>query len=70
MVAAEQIDDHGQWLSLREDALLPLIEQFFAERIFGPMRLDKAGSRRCSVTSSIFRNIPVHGCLARRRTGY
>jgi site-specific DNA recombinase len=40
-VAAEQIDGHGQWLSLREDALLPLVEQFFAERIFGPMRLDK-----------------------------
>ena len=39
--AADQIDGHGQWLSLREDALLPLVEQFFAERIFGPMRLDK-----------------------------
>jgi site-specific DNA recombinase len=40
-VAAEQIEAHGQWLSLREDALLPLVEKFFAERIFGPMRLDK-----------------------------
>ena len=39
--AADQIDGHGQWLSIREDALLPLVEQFFAERIFGPMRLDK-----------------------------
>ena len=39
--AADQIPGHGQWLYLREDALLPLIEEFFAERIFGPMRLDK-----------------------------
>jgi site-specific DNA recombinase len=39
--AADQIDGHGQWLSIREDALLPLVERFFAERIFGPMRLDK-----------------------------
>jgi site-specific DNA recombinase len=40
-VAADQIEGHGQWLSIREDALLPLIERFFCERIFGPMRLDK-----------------------------
>jgi site-specific DNA recombinase len=40
-VAAEQIEGHGQWLSVREDALLPLVERFFAQRIFGPMRLDK-----------------------------
>ena len=39
--AADQIDGHGQWLSLREDALLPLVETFFAQRIFGPMRLEK-----------------------------
>ena len=26
---------------LHEDTLLPLVERFFAERIFGPMRLDK-----------------------------
>jgi site-specific DNA recombinase len=39
--AAEQIDGHGKWLYLREDHLLPLVEQFFAERIFGPMRLQK-----------------------------
>jgi hypothetical protein len=39
--AAEQIDGHRQWLSLREDALLPLVETFFAQRIFGPMRLEK-----------------------------
>jgi site-specific DNA recombinase len=40
-VAADQIEGHGQWLSVREDALLPLVERFFCERIFGPMRLDK-----------------------------
>ncbi len=40
-VAAEQIEGHGQWLSVREDMLLPLVERFFAERIFGPMRLEK-----------------------------
>ncbi|MHB8660138.1 MAG: recombinase family protein [Solirubrobacteraceae bacterium] len=39
--AAEQIDGHGQWLYLREDHLIPLVEQFFAQRIFGPMRLEK-----------------------------
>ena len=40
-VAAEQIDGHGQWLYVREDHLLPLVEEFFAQRIFGPMRLKK-----------------------------
>jgi hypothetical protein len=30
-----------KWIYLREDALLPVVERFFAERIFGPMRLDK-----------------------------
>jgi len=40
-VAADQIEGHGQWLSVREDVLLPLVERFFAERIFGPMRLEK-----------------------------
>jgi hypothetical protein len=40
-VAADQIDGHGQWLSIREDTLLPLVEKFIADRIFGPMPLDK-----------------------------
>jgi site-specific DNA recombinase len=40
-VAADQIEGHGKWLRLREDAVLPLVEKFFADRIFGPMRLDK-----------------------------
>jgi site-specific DNA recombinase len=39
--AADQIDGHGQWLSIREDQLLPVVETFFADRVFGPMRLDK-----------------------------
>ena len=26
---------------MREDVLLPLVERFFRERIFGPMRMDK-----------------------------
>jgi hypothetical protein len=38
--AADQIEGHGQWFSIREDALLPLVERFFCKRIFGPMRLD------------------------------
>ena len=40
-VAADEIVGHGQRLSIREDALVPLVERFFSERIFGPMRLDK-----------------------------
>jgi site-specific DNA recombinase len=39
--AADQIEGHGQWLSIGQDALLPLVERFFCERIFGPMRLEK-----------------------------
>jgi hypothetical protein len=39
--AAAQIPEHGKWIYLREDHLLPLVEKFFAERIFGPMRADK-----------------------------
>ena len=39
--AADQIDGHGQWLSVREDIMLPLVERFFQQRIFGPMRMQK-----------------------------
>jgi site-specific DNA recombinase len=39
--AADRIDGHGQWLSTREDVLLPLVERFFQQRIFGPMRMQK-----------------------------
>ena len=40
-VAADQIEGHGQWLSVREDALSTPRRAFFAERVFGPMRLEK-----------------------------
>jgi hypothetical protein len=30
-----------KWVSLREDTLLPLVEQFFKERVWGPLRLEK-----------------------------
>jgi site-specific DNA recombinase len=39
-VAADTIASHGMTCNVREDAMLPLIERFFAERLFGPMRLD------------------------------
>ncbi|MEJ7787524.1 MAG: recombinase family protein, partial [Solirubrobacteraceae bacterium] len=66
--AADQIPGHGQWLYLREDALLPHVEKFFTDRIFGPMRLDKLerqlrahqrdhlrkdDSRQCKLTAEI-----------------
>ena len=54
--AAAQIPAHGKWLYLREDALLPLVERFFAERIFGPMRLDK-----------LARQLRAHGRQAKRK---
>ncbi len=39
--AATQVHANQKWIYLREDALLPLVEQFFAQRIFGPLRLEK-----------------------------
>ncbi len=39
--AAADVHAGQKWIYLREDALLPLVEQFFAQRIFGPMRLEK-----------------------------
>lgn len=39
-VAADAIGGHGATCNVREDAILPVIESFFAERLFGPMRLD------------------------------
>lgn len=38
--AADAIEGHGLWCSVREDLLLPFVERFFSERVFGPMRLD------------------------------
>lgn len=40
-VAATKTHAGQKWIYLREDALLPLVEQFFAQRIFGPLRLEK-----------------------------
>jgi site-specific DNA recombinase len=34
------IEGHGVSCNCREDLLVPFIERFFAERVFGPMRLD------------------------------
>ncbi len=39
--AATEIHAGQKWVSLREDTLLPLVEQFFKERIRGPLRLEK-----------------------------
>ena len=39
-VTADAIAGHGKTCNVREDALLPVIERFFADRLFGPMRLD------------------------------
>jgi site-specific DNA recombinase len=39
--AAADVHAGQKWIYLREDALLPLVERFFAERVFGPVRLDK-----------------------------
>jgi site-specific DNA recombinase len=39
--AATQVHGDQKWIYLREDALLPLVEQFFAQRIFAPLRLEK-----------------------------
>ena len=59
--AAEQIDGHGQWLSIREDELLPIVEQFFAERIFGPMRLDKlARQLRAHEKTTVKQTLATH----------
>lgn len=38
-IAADAINGHGVTCNVREDALLPTIECFFADRLFGPMRL-------------------------------
>jgi site-specific DNA recombinase len=38
---ASAIPGHGAWCSVREDALLPLVLDFFQERVFGAARLDR-----------------------------
>ncbi|PZR65201.1 MAG: hypothetical protein DLM63_12660, partial [Solirubrobacterales bacterium] len=39
--ASTEVHADQKWIYLREDALLPLVEQFFEQRVFGPLRLDK-----------------------------
>jgi hypothetical protein len=39
--AAVEVHANQKWIYLREDALLPLVEHFFEQRIFGPLRLEK-----------------------------
>jgi hypothetical protein len=39
-VAADAVAGHGTTCNVREDTLLPVIQHFFADRLFGPMRLD------------------------------
>lgn len=37
---AAAIPGHGQWCSVREDTLLPLVLDFFEQRVFGASRMD------------------------------
>jgi hypothetical protein len=39
-------------MNVREDALLPLVEEFFANRLFGPMGLDKLAVQLSAQESS------------------
>ncbi len=39
--AAIEVHAGKKWIYLREDRTLALVEKFFAERIFGPMRIEK-----------------------------
>jgi site-specific DNA recombinase len=39
--AAAGIEGHGQWCSVREDTLMPLILDFFEQRVFGATRMDR-----------------------------
>lgn len=49
---ADRIPGHGQWCSVREDMLLPLVLDFFGQRVFGKLRLDlladQLGAHECS----------------------
>lgn len=52
------IEVHGgkKWIYLREDRILALVEKFFAERIFGPMRIEK-----------VERQLRAHGKRSKRK---
>jgi site-specific DNA recombinase len=39
--AAAAIESHGQWCSVREDALMSLVLDFFEARVFGATRMDR-----------------------------
>jgi site-specific DNA recombinase len=39
--AAIEVHTGQKWVSLREDALLPIVEQFFQERVWGRLRIEK-----------------------------
>jgi site-specific DNA recombinase len=39
--AAEEVHGGAKWVSVREDKLLSLVEDFFRERVFGPLRVEK-----------------------------
>jgi len=52
--AAEAVG-HGKWQYVREDSLVPVIESFFATRIFGPKRLDHFRSHSSSLADELQR---------------
>jgi site-specific DNA recombinase len=43
--AAAGIEGHGQWCSVREDTPMPLILDFFEQRVFGAARMDKLANQ-------------------------
>lgn len=51
-VEASAIPGHGAWCSVREDTLLPLVLDFFQERVFGATRLDRLAKQLGAAGSS------------------
>jgi site-specific DNA recombinase len=47
---------HGKWQYLREDRLLPLIDTFFASRVFGPQRLAHFKSQHRTLSREVSRD--------------
>jgi site-specific DNA recombinase len=43
--AAEEVHGGAKWVSVREDLLLSLVEDFYAERVFGPLRVEKLATQ-------------------------
>jgi len=50
--AAEALG-HGKWQYIREDALLPVIDSFFTNNIFGPQRIHHLRAHHASLGGSI-----------------